>query len=135
MGLQDNSVKRSKDSGNALERYCKSFFHALNGIGYCMKYEHNMIIIALATIVAICLGFLFRINSYEWLFVITICGLVAAVEMINSAIEAAVDLVTVEKNPLAKIAKDTASSASLTLSIVAFIGALIIFLPKIIDLF
>lgn len=134
MELQDN-VTRKKDTGSALSRYIKSFNHASYGIWYCMIHEHNMIIILLATIVAVVGGFLFNISSLEWLFVITICGLVAAVEMINTAIEATVDLVTTEYKPLAKIAKDTASSATLTLCIVAFIGALIIYLPKIIELF
>ena len=51
--------------------------------------------------------------------------------MINSAIEATVDLITTEIHPLAKIAKDTASSATLLLCIVALLGAIIIFIPKI----
>ena len=55
-----------------------------------------------------------------------------ACEMINSAIEAVVDLVTLKDNPLAKIAKDTASAASLILSFVSLVCGIIIFLPKII---
>ena len=51
--------------------------------------------------------------------------------MINTAIEALVDLETTKYHPLAKIAKDTASSATLIFSIAAFIGALLIFIPKI----
>ena len=54
--------------------------------------------------------------------------------MLNTSIEATIDLITTETHPLAKIAKDTASSATLIFSFVAFIGALIIFLPKILDL-
>ena len=51
--------------------------------------------------------------------------------MINSSIEAIVDLITTEYHELAKIAKDTASAASLILCIVALIGGIVIFLPKI----
>ena len=72
---------------------------------------------------------------HEWLFVILICFLIAAMEMINTAIEATIDLITTEVNPLAKIAKDTASSSTLLLCISAFIGGLVIFIPKIIALF
>ena len=61
-------------------------------------------------------------------------GMVSATEMINTSIEAVVDLETQKYHPLAKIAKDTASSATLIFSITAFIGALIIFLPKILEL-
>lgn len=134
MGLLDRfrkkTPKRNKDTGTALERYWKSFNHAIDGIVYCIKNEHNMIIILTATLVAIILGFMFRINLYDWLFIITICGLIAACEVINSSIEATIDLVTTDFHPLAKIAKDTASSATLILCIVALVGAIIIFYPK-----
>lgn len=127
-------VLRNKDKGTILERYFKSFIHALEGIVYAFKYEHNMIIIGLAAIVAILAGFIFGISSAEWFFVLIIIGLIAATEMINTAIEALVDLVTIKTHPLAKIAKDTASSATLILSMTAFVGALVIFVPKIIEL-
>ena len=126
-------VLRNKDKGNALERYYKSLMHAIDGIIYAIKYEHNMIIILCAAIVAIISGLVFNISSVEWFFVILIIGLVASAEMINTAIEATIDLVTTKTHPLAKIAKDTASSATLILSITAFIGSLIIFIPKLIE--
>ena len=127
-------VLRNKDNGNALTRYYKSFIHAIDGIIYAFKYEHNMIIILIAGILAILAGFTFNISEEEWLFVIIIIGLIAATEMINTSIEATIDLITTKTHPLAKIAKDTASSASLILSITAFIGALIIFIPKLLEL-
>ena len=133
--LSEKSLERNKHTGTTLEKYLKSFFHAIDGIVYSLKYEHNMIIIAIATIVVVVLGICLKIEAYEWLFILAICGAIAAVEMINSSIEAAIDLTTTEKHPLAKIAKDTASSATLILCIVAFIGGMIIFVPKILELF
>ena len=127
-------VLRNKDKGTALERYYKSFMHAVDGIVYALKFEHNMIIILFAAILAILAGFIFNISEVEWFFVIIIIGLIAATEMINTAIEATIDLITTKTHPLAKIAKDTASSASLILSLTAFIGALIIFVPKLIEI-
>ena len=121
----------NKDTGSAIERYIKSFFHAIDGIIYTTIYEHNMIIMILAMILVIVCGFTFRISSGEWLFCIAMIGIVTSFEMINTAIEALVDLASPEIHPLAKIAKDTASSASLIMSIVSFIGALIIFVPKV----
>lgn len=140
MGLLDKffktkSPKRNKDTGTALERYNKSFHHAIDGIIYVTKYEHNMVIIISATILACTFGFIFNISLNEWLFIILICGAISACEMMNSAVEATVDLVTTEIHPLAKIAKDTASSATLVLCITALIGGIVIFLPKILALF
>lgn len=127
-------ILRNKDTGNAIERYGKSFFHAIDGIIYAIKYEHNMIIIFVAALVAILGGFYLNISIPEWLFVISIIGAIMASEMINTAIEATIDLETTKIHPLAKTAKDTASSATLILSITALIGALIIYLPKIIEI-
>ena len=140
MGLLEKIFKkktpvRNKETGTPIERYWKSFNHAIDGIIYCLKYEHNMIVILSATIIAVACGLFFKIDFYEWLFIILICGAIAACEMINSSIEATIDLVTTEVHPLAKIAKDTASSATLILCITALVGGLIIFLPKIMILF
>ena len=136
MGLlgKKNKVVRKKDEGTAVERYGKSFLHAIDGIVYCAKYEHNIIIIIIAAIVVSILGFVLKISCYEWLFVITMIGGISACEMINSSIEATIDLITTEIHPLAKIAKDTASSATLVLCIISLIGGIIIFLPKIIEI-
>ncbi len=131
--LFKKTPKRNKDEGNALQRYWKSFNHALDGLVYCLKYEHNMIIILVCTIIVIILGFIFNISIYEWLFVISICGAIAAVEFINSAIEATIDLITTDIHPLAKIAKDCASAASLVLCIVALVGGVAIFGQDIIN--
>lgn len=123
--------KRNKNEGNFVQKYIKSFYNACSGLIYVIKFEHNLIIMILATILVSFAGFYFKINSYEWLFIILSIGNVIGTELINSAIEATVDLITLEKHPLAKIAKDTSAAASLIFSLVAFIGACIIFIPKI----
>jgi len=137
MELQDkkNTSKRNKHTGTRLERYKKSFINALEGIIYVTRYEHNMIIIICMMMLVTILGLILKIDNYEWLFIITISGLIVACEMINSALEAIVDLITTEINPLAKTAKDIASSATLVLCIASLIGGLIIFIPKIIEMF
>ena len=55
-------------------------------------------------------------------------------ETVNTAIEAVVDLVTEEKKPLAKKAKDAAAGAVLIAAIMAAGAGLLIFLPKFFDL-
>lgn len=129
-----DKIIRNKDKGNAIIRYWKSLGHAVRGIIYAAKNEHNVIIMILATITVVGVGIYFNISVAEWLFCITMIGLVLGAEMINSSLEAVVDLVTTEIHPLAKIAKDCASSASLIFSLTAFTGGLIIFLPKIIEI-
>ena len=117
------SIVRNKDTGNFLVRYYKSFCHAIDGFFYAAICEHNMAIIIVATLVTTLAGLYYNISVPEWLFVIGIIGAVTASEMINTAIEATIDLVT-------KVAKDTASAATLVLSVTALIGAILIFVPK-----
>ena len=57
-------------------------------------------------------------------------GLIIALELINTVVEVVVDMVQPKYDPLAKIAKDTASGAVLVMSIIAAMIGLIIFLPK-----
>lgn len=125
--LQDKQT-RSGIKGNHLERYIKSFINALNGIKYAIKYEHNFIIIITAIIITCILGIIFKITHIEWCIIIICFGLVFGCELINSALEATVDLVTIERKPLAKIAKDCASGATLIFSIMSLIIGIIIFI-------
>ena len=128
-------TKRRKDQGNMLTRYKKSFLHAVDGIVYAIENEQNILIMMLATVIAFTLSYLLNINNIELcLVVMCVCTVIAA-ELVNSAIEACVDLETLKENALAKIAKDCASGASLILSIMSLFVAGIIFIPKIIALF
>lgn len=128
-------VKRNKDKGNFIERYYKSFKHAVDGIVYAIENEQNILIMMLATFVALIASFLLNVSKVELVLVVICIGTVIACEMINSAIEACVDLETTKEHELAKIAKDCASGASLVLSVMSIFVAGIVFIPKIIELF
>lgn len=125
--------KRKKQRG--FKRFLYSFKYAVEGLIYTYNNEQNLLVHIIVTIITVIFGFIFGLNNIEWLFVLIMIGLVFCAELINSSIEAVVDLVSPEKHPLAKIAKDTASAAVLSLCIVAFIGGLCIFIPKILGLF
>ncbi len=127
-------VERRKDEGNVIVRYKKSFFHAVDGIVYAIENEHNMFIMMVAALLVFLLAFLLPVSMEEIMVLVLCIGSVITCEMINSSIEATIDLVTLKEHPLAKIAKDTGSAASLIASGTSLICGLIIFLPKIIDL-
>ena len=128
------TVSRDKLKKRGFKRLYKSFTYAASGIKYAFKYEQNMLIHFLATICVIIAGFIFNISAIEWLIIILIIGLVIATELINTSMEAAIDLITNEVHPLAKIAKDTAAGAVLVFGITAIIIGLIIFAPKILNM-
>jgi len=83
----------------------------------------------------IAFGFVFQIESYEWLSLVIMIGFVFILEIINTAIETLVDLYTEEYHHLAKVAKDTAAGAVMVAAIMSVCVGLIIFLPKIINWF
>ena len=129
-----DSVSRDKLKEKSFKRLFKSFKYAIEGIIYAFKYEQNIIVHILVMMIIILLGILLKISVFEWLICLILFGLVIATEMINTSIEATVDLICQKKDPLAKIAKDTASGAVLVFALTASISGTIIFLPKIIDI-
>ena len=114
------------------ENILKSFKHAYEGIIFGIKNERNLEIHILIMILVIMFGIILKISQIEWLICIILLGLVISLELMNTAIETVVDMITLEKNPKAKIAKDVAAGAVLVSAISAAIIGLIIFIPKII---
>lgn len=109
----------------------KSFGYAFEGIFTGIKKERNMKIHCLAMLCVVAAGLLLRISISEWCLCLVLFGLILSLELVNTAVEAVVDLVTEEKKPLAKLAKDTAAGAVLIAAIMAAGAGVLIFVPKI----
>ena len=131
-----NMISRDeRKSEKGIKKFINSFKYPISGLRYAYKNEQNLEVdIGIAVLVVI-LGFLFKISVSEWAILTITVGLVMSFELINTALEAVVDLITDKYHPLAKVAKDTSAAAVLILAIVSIIEGLIIFLPKIISLF
>ena len=115
-----------------MKKFLRSFKYALEGIFTGLKEEQNMKIHIAIMILVIIFGILLKISKIEWIICIALFGLVISMELINTAIENTVDLITKEKNEQAKIAKDVAAGAVLVSAIASAIIGLIIFVPKVI---
>lgn len=131
-----NMISRDeRKSEKGIKKFINSFKYPISGLRYAYKNEQNLEVdIGIAVLVVI-LGFLFKISVSEWAILTITVGLVISFELINTALEAVVDLITDKYHPLAKVAKDTSAAAVLILAIVSIIEGLIIFVPKIISLF
>ncbi|WP_409301747.1 diacylglycerol kinase family protein [Peribacillus sp. SCS-155] len=77
------------------------------------------------------LGLYFHIAAMEWLFLLSAVAGMISLEMVNSALERAVDLATEDLHPLAKQAKDMAAGAVLIYAFYSVAVGLIIFLPRV----
>ena len=125
-----------KESKKGFKRFIKSFGYAIEGIKSSLKNEQNIIVMFIAGIIAVILGFILKISSFEWLILLLLIGFILSLEMINTAIEATVNLHDGEsKSKYGKIAKDSASAALLIISIFSIIIGIIIIIPKILELF
>ena len=112
-----------------------SFKNSVDGLIYAYKNEQSLWIHGVCTFFCLLFGFVLKISFNQWAIIIISLSVTLAMELINTAIEATVDLVTLEIHPLAKIAKDCGSAATFVCSILSIITALIIFGPKIVALF
>jgi diacylglycerol kinase (ATP) len=89
----------------------ESFNYAISGIIYALKTQRNMRIHAVVAILVLAVSSFFNFSSVELLVILFAIALVIITEMINTAIESVVDLVTEEYHALAKIAKNVAAGA------------------------
>ena len=109
--------------------------YSLQGLRYCFKNESSFVLVSITSCLIIILGVLFDINFLDWVISFGSIMLIMIMELINTAIEATVDMVTQEYNEYAKIAKDCGSAATGLMSVVATIVNLIIFVPHIMKFF
>lgn len=102
---------------------------AIWGLLYTLRTQNNFKLQIIAAILVLNLGIFFRITKIEWLDLLLIIALVLVAEVINTGLEATVDLTVSDLNPIAKIVKDTAAGAVLVASIFALVIGAIIFFP------
>jgi diacylglycerol kinase len=111
-----------------------SFKFAFNGLCSLFRNEHNSWIHLLATVIAITLGIILKINYIEWSLLIIVTGIVFLSELLNSSLESLVDFIEPEWNEQIGNAKDYAAAAVFIAAVVSLIVGGIIFIPKILDL-
>ena len=127
--------KQEKQKKMGIKRFFNSIKFSIEGLVHAYQNEQSLLLHGFCTILAILLGIFLKISFNQWAVVLIALVVVLAVELLNTAVEATVDLITKEIHPLAKVAKDCGSAAAFVSSIMAFIICLFIFMPKIIALF
>ncbi|MGI6216233.1 MAG: diacylglycerol kinase family protein [Coriobacteriales bacterium] len=121
-GKPDISKNRSiKSLGKAMRL-------AIAGIVKTFKTERNMAIFVVVAIIALVLCAVLRCTPVEWCIVIIMIALVFTTELINTAIESAVDLTTSEFHPKAKDAKDIAAGAVFFISMASAVVGIIVYI-------
>ncbi|WP_431478901.1 diacylglycerol kinase [Massilia eburnea] len=100
-------------SKSGLKRIYSAFFYSIEGLQTAIRSEHafrqELVVFVIGTIAAL----LLPVSAFQKLVLIGSMVIVLIVELINSAIEAVVDRVSLERHPLSKNAKDFGSAAVL----------------------
>ncbi|HEX6800408.1 MAG TPA: diacylglycerol kinase family protein [Ktedonobacterales bacterium] len=112
-----------------LRAFLRSFIFAGGGLWHALRTQRNMRVHAGLAALAIALGLALRISPVEWALVFVAITGVVITEMINTVVEALVDLVSPQYHPLAKVAKDVAAGAVLLNAILAVVIALFVYVP------
>jgi diacylglycerol kinase len=110
-----------------MNKFFKSFVYALKGIWLAISDQRNVKVQLFVAIIVVGAGAYLRISSLEWCVILLCIAFVIGLELVNTAIENLVDLVTLERNPLAGKIKDIAAGAVLLASVISLVIGLIIF--------
>lgn len=110
-----------------------SFTWAFEGIVYVLRTQRNMQIHTGAAVVALTAGLLLDFSRLEMAVMIGAISLVLVAEMLNTAVEAAIDAVVTTYHPVVKIAKDVAAGAVLVATVNALAIAYFVFYEHLSD--
>ena len=117
------------------KKFVKSFHHAVRGVIFLLKSEQNARVQAVLTVCVGIAGFLLKVSRLEAAILFMAVILVFAIEIINTAIEKVFDLCYPGKHETIRGVKDAMAGAVFVSALIAFVVAVLVFLPHIKALF
>jgi len=112
-----------------IKRLYKSFTYAFRGLFKTWREEQNLQAQSVLGLIAVLLGWYFKIQAWQWVVLILVIGLVILMEIVNSAIERMSDALKPRIDDSVKEIKDIMAAAVMLASILAIIIGLIVFVP------
>ncbi len=114
-----------------MKKRISSFGYALKGLRLFFRTQPNARIHCVILLFVVILGAFLKLNVWEWMAICFAAGLVFVAELLNTAVELLVDLVSPDFNELAGKVKDVAAGAVLVAAIIAVVIGLLVFFPRI----
>ena len=114
--------------------FFKAFKFACQGFIFAFVNGTRIKNLLALTVLVILAALLLRISTAELVTIVVLCGVMISLELMNTAVEAAVDVASPEYSHLAKIAKDCAAGSVLAMGVASAVVGFIIFIPKVIEL-
>ena len=116
-------------------RFFKSFKYAFEGIHYAFKNDQNLLAHVAVAVLVMNVSIALKVTPFEMAILGLTIMMVISAEMVNSAIEKMVDLITKEHRTEAKIAKDVAAGMVLLTALAAAVIGTLILLPYLLNYF
>jgi diacylglycerol kinase (ATP) len=111
----------------------RSFGHAFQGWWYALRTQRNAWLEVAIACGVFAVSFWLGVDVLRWAIIVLATALVFAAELINTAVEVSVDLVSPQHHPLAKIAKDVAAAAVLITACGALVVGLLLLGPPLLQ--
>jgi diacylglycerol kinase (ATP) len=125
MDQQPSSEFKSK---GGLGRIVAAFRYSMDGFRAAWNNEHAFRQEVMVAVPAVVIALLLKISAFQKLVLIAVLVLVLMVELLNAAIEAVVDRVSLDRHPLSKAAKDLGSAAvALAITLAAATWAVVLY--------
>lgn len=115
-------------------RLTDSFNYAIEGLTAAIRNEKHMKVHIISAIFIVILAILINASKVEILIISISVSFVMITELINTGIEALVDLISPDRHPLAKVAKDVAAGAVLVAAINAICVGYLLFYDRMLDI-
>lgn len=113
-----------------IKKFTESFNHAIEGIIYTVRTQRNMKIHLVVAIIVLLFSLFFNLSKTEMVILLLTITLVIVLELINTAIEATIDVLANYYHPLAKIAKNVSAGAVLVAASNAIVVGYLLFFDK-----
>lgn len=124
-----------KNQSNKNSNFSESLSHAFDGLRTAFADERNIRTHIFVGVIVLAASFILPLTANEWLWILLVIFGVIITELMNTMIENLVYLVTEDYHPLAKKVKDVAAGTVVVTALFSVIVGVVIFLPKIINLF
>ncbi|CAM9144894.1 diacylglycerol kinase family protein [Mycoplasma todarodis] len=112
----------------------RKFLYALIGLWVTVKEEKSLLTHMLITAIVIGLGIWVKLSLTHWSILVITIAIVMGFEVLNTAMEALVDMISFQYNLKVKKVKDIAAGATLLVAIAAVVVGMLIFIPEFKDI-
>lgn len=119
--------------GKFIRKVIRKWSYSLVGLSTAFKEEKSLWAYLAILPLLIGVGIWVNLSISNWAVVIITIFLVISIEVINTALEAAVDTISFQYNVKVKKIKDIAAGATLVITLGAIITLLVIYIPAIME--